>query len=159
MFLLSITTQIKDLMTGFHMIIASNLRLLTFYSAKIRCPLGISTSYSASGLHLLPSMAINHHFQGLHICTTLSILLLSVMLHGNLLAYSITEPNLKVTFRHGCMLNTMSSSRIHACWFIISCLIRISSLISIMHHFKNTQVKDSITFKILCLQIGPGIKL
>ena len=156
--LLPLTTQIKDLMSGHHIIIASNLRLLTSYSTEIRCLLGISTSYSASGLHLLPSTVINHHFQRLPMCTTLSIPLLLVTLHGNHLAYSIMELNLNGMFCHGCKLNMMSGSRIHVLWFTTSCLIQISSLTLIIHHFKSTQVMESIAFKTLCLKIGPGIK-
>ena len=158
-FLLPLATRIKDLMIGHHMIITSNLRSLTSYSAKIRCLPEISTSYSASGLHLLPSTAMNHCLQRLCMCITLLIPLLSVTSHGNLLAYSITEPNLKGMFHHGCKLNMMSGSGIHVLWFTTSCLILISNLILITHRFKSAQVMDSITFKTSCLQIGPGIKL
>ena len=156
-FLLPLATQTKDLMTGHHMIITSNLRSLTSYSAEIRCLLGISTSYLASGLRLLLSTAMNHHFRRLRMCMRLSIPLLSVTSHGNLLAYSIMEPNLKGMFCHGCELNMMSDSGIHGLWFTTSCLILILSLILIMHYFKSAQVMDSIAFKTSCLRIGPGI--
>ena len=157
--LLPLTAQIKDQMTGLHMIVASNLRLQTSYSAEIRCPLGISTTYSPSGLHLFPPTVVNHHFRTLQICMTLSIPLLSVMPHGVLLAYSTMEFNLKVMFRHGWKLNMMSGFRIHALWPTEFCLIPISSLLLITHHFKSAPVMDSIAFKTLCLGIGPGIML
>lgn len=157
--LLPLTTQIMDQMIGRHMIIAFNLSLRTSYSAEIRCPLGISTSYPPSGLRLLPPMVVDHHFRTLHICTTLSIPLLSVTLLGILLAYSTMEHNLKVMFLHGCKQSMMSGSGIHAFWSTESFLIPISSLLLIMHHFKSAPVMDSIDFKTSCLGIGSGIKL
>ena len=158
-FFLLLITQIKDLTTGHHMIIASNLRWPTSYSAEIKCLQEISTSYSASGLRLLPATVMNHHFRRLRICTTLLIRLLLVTLHGNPLVYSITDPNLKVMFHHGCRLNMMSGSGIHVLWSTTSFLIPISSLTSITHHSKSARVMDAIAFKTSFLGIGPGIKL
>ena len=151
--------MIEDLMIGHHMVIASSLRLPTFYSAKIRCPPQISTFYSASGGHLLLPMAVYHRFWRLHICTKPLIPLLLVALHGNLSAYSIMDPSQKIMFHLGCKLNTMFGSVIHALWSTTSCPITISSLILIMHHFKSAQLMDSIAFMTSCLRIGPGIKL
>jgi hypothetical protein len=160
--LLPLTTQIKILMTGHHTIIAYNLRLPTSYSAEIKCLPEISTSYSASGLHLFTSTAVilpvNHRFRRLRICTTQLIQLLLVTSHGSHSAYSITEPDLKVMFRLGWKLNMTSGFGIHALWSTTSCLIPISRLVLITHHIKSEQVMDSIGFKTSCLGIGPGIK-
>ena len=158
-FLLPLMTSIKDLTTGRHMIIASNSSWPISYSAEIKCLLGTLTSYSAFGLPLLPSTAVNHHFRRLQICMTLLIPLLLVMLLGNLSAYSITEPSLKVMFRHGCKPNMMFGFGIHALWSTTSCLIPISSPVLIMHRFKSARAMESIAFMTSCLGIGPGSKL
>lgn len=153
-----LATQIKDLMIGHPMIIASNLKSLTSSSVEIRCLLGISTFYSAFGLHLLPSMMMNHHFQRLHMCTTPSIPLLLATLLGNLLVYSIMEPDLQRVFRHGCRQSMMSGFEIPAFWSTTFSLILISSPISIMRRFKSTQLMESTAFKTSCLEIGLGNK-
>ena len=155
---LLVATWIKNLTTGRHMTVASNLRLRISYFAEIRCPLGTSTLYLASGLRLLPSIMTNHHFRRLRMFTTLSIQLLLAMSPGNPLAYSIMESGLKRTFHRGCKLNMMSDSGIHAFWFATSCQIPISSLTSIMRHSKSAQVMEPIASKTSCLEIGLGIK-
>ena len=157
--LLPLMTQIKDLTTGRHMIIASNSRWPTSYSVEIRCLLEILTSYSTSGQRLLPPTVMNHRFRRLRICTTLLIQPLSVTLHGILLVYSIMEPDLKVMFHHGWRPNMTSGSGIHALWSTTSFLILILSLALIMHHSKSAQLMDAIAFKTSFLQIGLGIKL
>ena len=146
-----LTTQMKDLMTGHPMIITSNLKLLTSSSIEIRCLLGISTFYSAFGLHLLLSMMMNHHFHRLCVCTTPSIPLLSAMSPGNLLVYSIMEPDLQRVFRHGCRQSMMCGFAIPTFWSTTFSPILISSLISIMCHFKCTQLMESTAFKTSCL--------
>src|SRR5438445_8962266 len=109
--LLHLAIQIQDLMTGHHLIIASNLKSLTSFSVITRCLLGISTLCSAFGLRLLPSTMMNHRFQQLQLCTTLSMLFPLVMLPENLLVCSTMEYNLHMEmFHHGWKLSTTSGS-------------------------------------------------
>jgi len=149
-------TPIRDLMTGHYIIPTWNLKLLTFYSTKIRCPLGISTSCSACGLHHLLSMVMNCHFQRLLICTIQLILLLLAILHENPLACSTMEPDLLTMYHHGWRWSMTFGSGIPTFLFTTSYLILISNPILIMHHFKSTQLMGPITFKISCPEIGLG---
>ena len=155
---LLLTAQIKDLMTRHHMIVASSLKWLTSYSTEIKCLLGTSTSSSACGLCLLLPMAMNQCFQRLWLCTIWLIPLLLAMLPGNPSACSIMEPDPWKMFHLEWKRSTMSGFGISTLWCITSCLIPISSQILIMHHFKSTQLMESITFKTSCLEIGLGNK-
>ena len=132
---LLLAAQIKDLVTGHHMIVASSLKWLTSYFAKIKCLLGTSTSSSACGLCLLLPTAMNHCFKRLWICTMQLIPLLLAMLPGNPLACSIMEPNPWKMICLGWRRSMMSDFGIPALWCITSCLIPISSWILITCHF------------------------
>jgi hypothetical protein len=154
-----LTILIRVPKIGHPMIIASNVNLLTSYSAGTRCLLGISISYSTFGLHLFLSMMMKHPSQTLQICTTLLTLLLLVTSPGKCLVYSIMGPNLLAVFHHGCKLSMMPGSEIPVFWSKIFYQIPISSATLIMHHFKSTLLKESIIFETSCLQSGLGVRL
>ena len=86
---LLLAIQIRDLITGHHMIIMFNSKLPTSCFIIIRCLPGILTLCSTSGPHLLPSTMMNPHSLTLQICITPLILLPLVTSPGNLLVYSI----------------------------------------------------------------------
>ena len=155
---LLLAAQIKDLMTGHHMIVTSSLKWPTSYSAEIKCLLGTSTSSSACWLCLLLPTAINHHFWRLQICTMWLIPLLLAMLPGNPSACSITEPDPWKMFHLEWKWSTMSGFGIPALWCITSCLIPISNQILIMCCFKSTQLMEFIASKTSCLEIWVGNK-
>ena len=153
-----LATQIKGLITGHHMMTTSNLKLLTFYTTETRCLLGTSTTFSVSGLHLLPSMMMNHHFKRCCIFITLLTLLLSAMPPGNSSVYNIMDPGWQKMFHCGCKQSMMSGFRILILWSIISYPTLISSLVLIMCHIKSTQLMVFITFNTSCPEIGLGSK-
>ena len=153
-----LTTQIKGLMTGHHMITASNLKLPTFPTAETRYLLGTSTTSSVSRLHLLPSMMTNHHSQRCCIFITLSTLLLLVMSPGNPSVYNIINLGWQKMFYHGCKQSMTSGFGILILWSIISYPTPISSPVLIMHHIKSAQLMVLITFNTSCLEIGLGSK-